>query len=37
LAASSTVEPSSIAAALNDKNWVAAMDNEYQALVHNKT
>jgi histone deacetylase 1/2 len=37
LAASSTAEPSSIAAALNDKNWVAAMDNEYQALVHNKT
>jgi hypothetical protein len=37
LVTASTDEPSSVNAALNDKNWVTAMDNEYQALLHNKT
>jgi histone deacetylase 1/2 len=32
-----TDEPSTVAAALADKNWIAAMNNEYQALVHNST
>jgi histone deacetylase 1/2 len=30
-------EPTSVEQALNDKNWAAAMDVEYQALMHNKT
>jgi histone deacetylase 1/2 len=30
-------EPTTVVAALSDKNWTAAMDSEYQALLHNKT
>lgn len=37
LATTSTEELSTVAAALGDKNWVSAMDSEYQALVRNRT
>ena len=37
LATASTDEPTSVAAALGDKNWVEAMDTEYQALLRNNT
>lgn len=33
----SSDEPSTVAAALANKNWVAAMDTEYKALQQNKT
>jgi hypothetical protein len=34
---SSADEPSTVAEAFGDKNWVAAMNSEYQALLRNKT
>jgi histone deacetylase 1/2 len=37
VATTSSDEPSTVAAALENKNWVAAMDIEYQALLRNKT
>jgi histone deacetylase 1/2 len=37
VATTSSDEPSTVAAALEDKNWVIAMDSEYQALLRNKT
>jgi len=37
LATSSAGEPTTVADAVRDKNWVAAMDHEYQALLRNKT
>jgi hypothetical protein len=30
-------EPSTVAIALENKNWATAMDNEYQALLRNNT
>jgi len=30
-------EPASVTDALSDKNWVGAMNDEYPALIHNKT
>jgi hypothetical protein len=32
-----TNEPESLQVALTNKNWKAAMDDEYKALVDNKT
>ena len=37
LARSSTEEPATLDAAFNDKNWHAAMNSEYEALLKNKT
>jgi len=37
LVTSTDGEPSTVAAALGDKNWVSAMDSEYQALLWNRT
>jgi hypothetical protein len=34
---SSADEPSTVAEAFGDKNWVVAMNSEYQALLRNKT
>jgi hypothetical protein len=36
-AASLAGEPTSVDEALSDRRWVAAMDNEFQALQKNKT
>jgi hypothetical protein len=36
-AASLAGEPTSVDEALSDRRWVAAMDNEFQALHKNKT
>jgi transposase InsO family protein len=36
-ASQASEEPTSVEQALKDKNWSAAMDAEYRALVHNKT
>jgi len=33
----STEEPTTVEEALGDRNWVAAMDSEHQALLRNKT
>jgi hypothetical protein len=33
----SSDEPPTVAATLANKNWVAAMDSEYKALLRNKT
>ena len=36
-AVSSTGKPTAVSEALSDKNWVSAMNNEYQALLRNRT
>ena len=35
--AATSEEPSTVSEALQDENWIAAMDTEYQALRRNKT
>ena len=35
--AATSEEPSTVSEALQDENWIAAMDSEYQALRRNKT